>query len=104
MTRERWYYKKNVDEIFSTLKEVCREISGGIEIDDISRKIRIVTSSSLLSYGENIEVLVNNYKEGVAVTIEANPRLWFNITSNPDRYLKNIRDSLNSVYKGQKID
>jgi len=103
MGKERWYYKKSADEIISTLKEISKEISGGVEVDDISRKIKIVTPPSLLSYGEIIEVLIDNYKDGVAVTVEANPRVWFNITSNPDRYLRHITDKLNSIHKGQKI-
>lgn len=105
MTNERWYYQEDINELFSTLKDICSEISeDGIEIDEIGRRIRIVTPLSLLSYGERIDILVNDYKNGVVVTIEAGAEVWFNITSDPDRYVRFIINKLNSIYSGEKID
>jgi len=98
MTEEVRKYKTDPDKIFVMLKESSKDAGFNIDkIDETNRRLILSTGMSLLSYGENVEVIVNPEREGGSkVYVKSWPRVWFNVTAdgNVKRNIQKIFDSL----------
>jgi len=75
----------NADRLFAKAIDSCRALGLTINrADPEMRRILADSGPSLLSYGEKVEILVFPKQEGGStVLVIAHPKVWFNITSNP---------------------
>jgi len=89
-------YSEDADVIFEKLKRVSKKAGFEIDrIDEPNRRLNLSTGLSLLSYGENVEVIVNREKEGGSkVYVSSSPKVFFNITANTKRNVQRVFEAL----------
>jgi len=95
MSEETRKYSEDADVIFEKLKKLVREAGFQIDkVDETNKRLFLSTGVSLLSYGENVEVIVNREKEGSKVFVSSSPKVFFNITANTKRNVERVFKSL----------
>ena len=96
MSEETRKYPKDAEEVFEKLKKASREAGFNIDIiDETNKRLNLSTGLSLLSYGENVEVIVNREKGGGSkVFVSSKPKMFFNITANTERNVKRVFEAL----------
>ena len=96
MSEEARKYSEDADIIFEKLKKLSREAGFQTDrIDETNRRLFLSTGLSLLSYGENVEVIVNREREGGSkVFVSSKPKVFFNITANTKRNVQRIFEAL----------
>ncbi len=52
-----------------------------IKEDAITRRVLASSGLSALSWGETMDILVSQQKDGSTVTVESRPKVWFNLTA-----------------------
>ena len=95
MSEETRKYSEDADVIFEKLKKLSRRAGFQIDrIDETNRRLKLSTGMSLLSYGENVEVIVNREKGGSKAFVSSKPKVFFNITANPKRNVQKVFEAL----------
>lgn len=96
MSEETREYSEDADVIFKKLKKLSRKAGFQIDrIDETNRRLNLSTGLSLLSYGENVEVIVNREMDGSSkVFVSSKPKMFFNITANTRRNVQRIFEVL----------
>ena len=96
MSEETRKYSEDADVIFEKLKKLSRKSGFHIDrIDETNRRLNLSTGLSLLSYGENVEVIVNRERDGGSkVFVSSRPKMFFNITANTKRNVQRIFEAL----------
>jgi len=95
MSEETRKYSDDADVIFEKLKTLSRRAGFQVDrIDETNRRLNLSTGMSLLSYGENVEVIVNREKDGSKVFVSSKPKVFFNITANPKRNVQRVFEAL----------
>ena len=96
MSEETRKYSEDADVIFEKLKKLSRKSGFHIDrIDETNRRLNLSTGLSLLSYGENVEVIVNRERDGGSkVFVSSKPKMFFNITANTKRNVQRIFEAL----------
>ena len=79
MSEEARKYSEDADVIFEKLKKLGRKAGFQIDrIDETNKRLNLSTGISLLSYGENVEVIVNREKDGGSkVFVSSKPKVFF---------------------------
>jgi len=84
-------YIQNPEIVFKKLLEISNQSDLRVEkIDNTNRRLILSTRASLLSYGEEIETIVNPHEGGSLVYVRSKPKVWFNVTAE-GRVDENIR-------------
>jgi len=95
MSEETRKYSEDADVIFEKLKKLSRKAGFQIDrIEETNRRLNLSTGMSLLSYGENVEVIVNREKDGSKVFVSSKPKMFFNITANTKRNVRRVFEAL----------
>jgi len=96
MSEETRKYSKDADVLFEKLKKLSRKAGFQIDrIDETNKRLNLSTGMSLLSYGENVEVIVNRERDGGSkVFVSSKPKVFFNITANPKRNVQKVFEAL----------
>jgi hypothetical protein len=85
-------FSLNADKLLQAVTQVCSNSGYSvIKIDKTVRRLKVSTGLSLFSYGEELEVIISPKNENRSVLyIEAKPRAWFNVTSDPSGAATNL--------------
>lgn len=90
-------YPATVDEVFNTLIDICRGSRFRIDrIEKNTRRIFLSTEMSLFSYGEKLNIIVSQHKDGVIVHVESSAKIGFNITAS-GKVAENLRFIINEL-------
>jgi hypothetical protein len=86
MPEEIRKYSIDADIIFEKLKKVVEKARFQIDrVDETNRRLILSTGISLLSYGEDVEIIVSREKDNTSkVFVSSKPKVWFNITAFPN--------------------
>lgn len=99
MTVER-IYPQDPDTVFRTVKRVCAQPPLHIEgVDEDIKRVDVSTGISLLSWGESFSVIVYPKKGQSLVHAEGAPKLFLNISANPDKHIEEIFRRLDKSLK-----
>ncbi|MCD6317575.1 hypothetical protein J7M02_00730 [Candidatus Aerophobetes bacterium] len=93
---EKRIYPYKVDTVFKFLKDICGKSPFVVKtVDESVHQIIISTRPSLLSYGENIEIIVQPEGDNeTLVYIKSEPKAFFNITAK-----HTIKRNVQSIYR-----
>jgi len=96
MSEEKRKYSEDADVIYDKLKKLVRKAGFQIDrMDETNKRLNLSTGMSLLSYGENVEVIVNRERDGSSkVSVSSKPKMFFNITANTKRNVQKIFEFL----------
>ena len=95
MMEEVRKYSINADSMFEKLKKLSETLGFQVDkIDETNRRLMLSTGLSLFSYGETVEVIVNQEKEGSRVYVRSEPKVWFNITAQG-----NVKRNVEHIFK-----
>jgi hypothetical protein len=86
MSEETRKYSVDADIIFEKLKKAVEKAGFQIDrVDETNRRLILSTGISLLSYGEDVEIIVSREKDNISkVFVSSKPKVWFNITALPN--------------------
>lgn len=84
------------DKLLQAVTRACSNIGYSVtKSDPTVRRLKVSTGMSLFSYGEELEVVVSPKNQSQSVLyIEAKPRAWFNVTSNPSGAVTNLLEKV----------
>ena len=82
MTEITRKYPQDADAMLQTVKDSCNKM--GLRIireDATTRRIQASSGLSPLSWGETMNIIVSQQREGSTVTVESKPKVWFHLTA-----------------------
>ena len=96
LSEETRKYSEDADVLFEKLKKLSRKAGFQIDrIDETNKRLNLSTGMSPLSFGENVEVIVNRERDGSSkVFVSSKPKVFFNITANPNRNVRRVIEAL----------
>lgn len=95
-------YKEDADLIFEEIEKICNTHEFKISNKDaVNRRLILSIKASWFSWGETIEIIVSQQKDGSVVTINSKPKAGFNVTaySKADKEAQEILDEINKIFK-----
>lgn len=100
-------YRADAEAVFEAVKKVCKKSGLSVtSIDPVIRRIEASTGPSLISWGENVEIIVSPRIEGAAVNVRSTGKHWLNIGALPqtERNVKDIFRRLDEeIGEGKKV-
>jgi hypothetical protein len=85
-------YLLNPDKLFKILLEALGKNFDIKRIEDPIRTVEVSTGMSLLSFGENFEIIVASYDNGSIVRVKAKSKIRWNVTSD-------VKNKANEIFK-----
>ena len=98
-------YPFDAESVFKCLEEICFKSRFSIKsVDNSIKRIILTTSPSLLSYGENIEIIVQSEIDNRAlVYVKSKPKISLNLTAG-SAVKKNIEEIYRMLDKAIEIN
>lgn len=96
MTEEKKIYSYDVNTIFKALKDVSNKSSFSVKtIEESIKRIILSSPPSLLSYGERIEVIVQQEGDDRAlVYVRSEPKFFLNVTAK-----NTVKGNIQKIYQ-----
>lgn len=92
-------YKIDAETMFEKVKDACKHAGLPVTKEDaVTRRLQISTGWSPFSWGETMDVIVTQQKEGSTVSIDSRPAVWFNLSAS-DRVKRNAEKLFGELEK-----
>ncbi len=99
MTETSRKYNADADKTLMKMKEVCNRLGLPIVKEDATtRRLQVSTGWSAFSWGETMDIIVSQQKDGATVTIDSKPKVWYNLPAS-ERANRNARALLDELEK-----
>jgi len=83
MTEISRKYNMNADDMFEKIKEACNRLGLPIVKEDATiRRLQISTGWTAFSWGETMDIIVSQQKDGSIVSVDSRPKVWFNLPAS----------------------
>ncbi len=90
MTEITRRFSTDADRMFEKLKEASPRLGFSIVKEDATtRRLQVSTGWTAFSWGETMDILVGQQKDGSTVTADSKPKVWFNLPGS-ERADRNI--------------
>lgn len=99
MTEISRKYATDADKTLEKMKEVCNRLGLPIVKEDATtRRIQVSTGWTAFSWGETMDIIISQQKDGATVTIDSKPKVWYNLPAS-ERAKRNAEALLNELEK-----
>ena len=99
MTEISRKYSTDADMTVEKIKVACNRLGLTIVKEDATtRRLQVSTGWTAFSWGETMDIVVSQQKEGATVTIDSKPKVWFNLPAS-ERAKRNAEALLQELEK-----
>jgi hypothetical protein len=99
MTEISRKYSTDADKTLEKIKETCNRLGLPIVNEDATtRRIQVSTGWTAFSWGEIMDIIVSQQKDGATVTVDSKPKVWYNLPGS-ERAKRNAKALLDELEK-----